>query len=196
VSTTVEQDVQLALELLSAKRKQSIPELLRQAIDDFVIDAQEQSAVTPSNDKVVLDNPADIIVFSRLLVDAAREAIEYTDGAAYGRNAPPPPFLPKDYTPEYVQELRRLVEELERLNKNLEVAMSAPTASRRKRSTTRAAKDSAVDVKRHINTFLETYSKSLGKGAAALTIGTCSALLIRFGVAPEVLTALINGLKR
>src|SRR4051794_39929762 len=104
------------------------------------MEAQEQSAVTPTNDNVVLDHPAEIIVFSRLLVEAAKDAIEYAQGAVPGRNAPPPPLLPRDYTPEYVQELWRLVEELERLNKNLEAAASAPTPSKRKRSTTPAAK--------------------------------------------------------
>jgi hypothetical protein len=84
--------------------------------------------------------------------------------------------------------------ELKRLNENLEFVATAPTP-KRKRTTTPAAKKSAVDVKQHLNTFLERYAKTMATGAAALTVGTVSALLIRFGVPPEAFSAIIRNLK-
>jgi hypothetical protein len=196
LTARINPDLHLPVERYSEADRMSVSEFVNKAVEEYLIGRQEKSAVTPDNDKVVLDSPQEIITFSSLIIAAAKEAIEYAETDRPGRNSQPPPLLPREYTPEYLQELRRLVVELERLNKTLEAAAAAPTPQKRKRAATPAAKKSAVDVKRHLNTFLDKYAQSLGKGAAALTVGTVSALLVHFGVPADTFVSLIKSLKQ
>jgi hypothetical protein len=198
VSAVLQPGLKLAVEQLSALDKRSIPEIVEDAVEKHVIALQERRTVTATNDKVILENPQEILLLSNLIITAIDDALEYTELSVDRRNRPAPPLLIPDVSEDYLRQLRRLVEELRRLNDNLEYAATAPKQAP-KRKTERTpkadAKNTAVHLKRHINTFLNQYATSMGKGAAALTVGTLSALLIRFGVPVETFAALIKNLK-
>jgi hypothetical protein len=189
VTTNLDPGVKDALDRIAIGQRRTKSELVREAIEKLVIEAQERP-VTPTNDRVVIQSPQEVIFYSTMMISALEEALEYS--AERHHNHPPPALLIENE--DYLHEIRHLVTELKRLNDNLELAAAEPKTAKPKRPS-KAAQKSAVDVKKHLNTFLDKYAQSLGKGAAALTIGTASALLIRFGVPPEAFTAILKNLK-
>jgi len=189
VTTNLDPEIKEALDRIAIVQRRTKSEVVRDAIEKLVVEAQEKP-VTPTNDRVVIQSPQEIIIYSTLIISALEEALEYK--VQRHHNHPPPALLIDDQ--DYLDDIRRLVAELKRLNENLELAAKEPKATKPKRPP-RAVQKSAVDVKKHLNTFLDKYAQSLGKGAAALTIGTASALLIRFGVPPETFSAIVKNLK-
>jgi len=112
----------------------------------------------PINRAVALD-------YSRILIAAFQEAIDY--GAVQGRNERHPPLWIND--PAYIAEIKSLVAELQRLNDLLE-AKKKPV------------KKQASIFARHVDKFLQSYTKHLGIGAAYLTIGCLATYLKSMGI--------------
>lgn len=187
VTTNLDPSVKDALDRIALGQGRTKSEVVREAIEKLVIDAQEKP-VTLTNDRVVIQSPQEIILYSTMMISALEEALDYS--VERHHNHPPPPLLIE--SKEYLDEIRILVAELKRLNDNLERAAKEPKKPKR---TPKEVQKSAVDVKKHLNSFLDKYAQSLGKGAAALTIGTASALLVRFGIPPEAFSAILKNLK-
>ncbi|MEY9706454.1 CopG family ribbon-helix-helix protein [Bradyrhizobium diazoefficiens] len=187
VTTNLDPEMKDALDRIALDQRRTKSDIVREAIEKIVVEAQEKP-VTPTNDRVVIQSPQEVILYSTMMIAALEETLEYS--AERHHNHPPPALLIEDK--DYLDEIRRLVAELKRLNENLEMATKEPKKPKR---TPKEVQKSAVDVKKHLNTFLDKYAQSLGRGAAALTIGTASALLIRFGVPPETFSAILKNLK-
>ncbi|WFU80751.1 hypothetical protein QA645_41120 [Bradyrhizobium sp. CIAT3101] len=137
-------------------------------------------------------------VYSREIVRAIEKFLEYK--AAHNDNFSRPALQLTDGDhEEYLRELRRLVAELRRLNENLEYAAAAAApkkSSKRGRAPNKQTEDSAIQVKKHLNTFLHSYASLSGKGAAALTTAAGTALLGQLGVPLPELVALVTQLHR
>jgi hypothetical protein len=180
VTTNLNPSTMKSLEEISLHSGLSKAELLRGLITDVV----GPNGLNPVKRDLVA-RKSEVIFFSRLFISALEDALEYDPKRHH--NQPPPPLRLEDEN--YLDEIRLLVSELKRLNTNLEAAATltvspagskaAPTRTPAKR---KAVEKSAIDVSKHINTFLNKYSSALGTGAAALTIGTAGALLYQLGV--------------
>jgi predicted HicB family RNase H-like nuclease len=193
LTARVDPKLHLAVERYSEADRVSVPELVNKAIEEYLIAKEEKSGVPRTNHRVVLENPAEIIHFSRIIIAAIEETLGYS--VERHHNRPPPALLINDPNEDYFRELRQLVAELKRLNENLELMAVAPAPKSKRPVTSPAAQKSALDVKTHLNTFLDRYAKALAPGAAVLTIGTVTALLIRLGVPLEAFTAILKSIK-
>jgi hypothetical protein len=145
--------------------------------NSVVLAALEQSlgqAVANAGAGVVIQNRAELITYSRILIDALQEAIDYD--ALRQHNHPPPDLRLDDR--EYLEELRRLVAELKKLNALLEA--TKPTA----------AKTAATKVGKHFDKFFDSYASALGKGVAGLTVAAVAVLLAKAGVGQPLIDAI------
>jgi hypothetical protein len=135
-----------------------------------------EDAVDPD----VVKRKTEVYFFSTLLITAFQEALDYDPRRHH--NEPPPALRLEDE--DYLKEIRTLIGELRRLNENLENAANAETKPKPKRTIAprKAAEKSAIQVTKHVNTFLSKYASALGTGAAVLTFGTAGALLHQLGV--------------
>ena len=138
-------------------------------------DIPDPANVRPGQ-RPLLINRHEIIRYSTALIAALQEAADYDPLRHH--NEPPPSLRIDD--PDYLAEVRSLVAELKRLNSILE----AKTVSE-----SHLAEDSVSHLAKHFDTFFGAYAKSLGHGAAALTIATVLALLTRAGVGAELVDA-------
>jgi predicted DNA-binding protein len=173
VTTNVDASLMKELEALAERSGQTKADLLRSFIQKGV------DPLLPRDRRDVVSRKTQVIFFSNLLITALEEAIVFDPKRHH--NAPPPPLRLEDE--DYLREIRALIDELKRLNSNLEDAAKATKKPNAKRlpGPRKAAEKSAVQVKQHINTFLNKYASVLGTGAAALTIGTAGALLHQLG---------------
>jgi hypothetical protein len=152
---------------LSAARGISKNSLVQSALEDsFVYRLTRARAI-------FIENRDDILRYSRVLIDALHEAVDYD--AARQHNQPPPSLRLDDSA--YRQELRNLIAELKRLNELLEKAN--PPAKKTSKAVETLSK--------HFGEFLESYAQTLGKGAAGLTIAAMAALLVKAGAANEII---------
>jgi hypothetical protein len=100
-----------------------------------------QSFVDGSSSPSVIRNRKHVVQYSRILISALEEVLEY-DGIRQ-HNQPPPALRVED--PEYLDEIRQLVAELKRLNDILE---------KRKIDTARAKKQ-GFRVSKYLDKFFE-----------------------------------------
>lgn len=138
--------------------------------------ALEQSlgrAASARTNPIIIQNRDEIIGYSRILIDALQEALDYD---AFRQHNRVPPALRLDES-EYLSELRALVAELQKLNSLLEEAKVV------------SATTTATKLGKHFDKFFESYAGALGKGAAGLTIGVVAMLLAKAGVAQPLIDA-------
>lgn len=175
LTTNLDPGTHEAFGALAEQSGQTKAELLRGLVQNVV----EPDGPEPVR-KDVVTRKSQVIFFSKLFISALEEAVDYDPKRHH--NAPPPALRLEDEG--YLDEIRSLIAELKRLNENLEKAAKAEEKTKPKRTPAprRAAEKSAIDVSKHVNTFLNKYSSALGTGAAALTIGTAGALLYQLGV--------------
>ena len=128
---------------------------------------------------IVIQNRKELISYTGILIDALQDALDYDSLRQH--NYPPPDLRINDS--QYLDELRKLIAELQRLNTLLEEIK--PTA----------AKTAATKVGKHFDKFFESYASALGKGAAGLTIGVVAILLAKAGVAQPLIDAIWGHLK-
>jgi len=180
VTTNVDAALMKELEALALRSGQTKADLLRSFIEEGV------DPFLPRGRRDVVSRKTQVIFFSNLFITALEEAIDFDPKRHH--NAPPPALRLEDE--DYLKEIRTLIDELKRLNSNLEDAAKAVAKPNAKRLPVprKAAEKSAVQVKQHINTFLNKYASALGTGAAALTIGTAGALLHQLGVPFDAIT--------
>jgi hypothetical protein len=131
-----------------------------------------------SRTRFVIRNRALVIRYSKLVIFALQEALEY-DPARH-HNQPPPDLRIDD--PDYLQEMRILVSELQRLNDLLEATV------RRRQESSRAV----LSFAKHADNFLGKYASALGKGAGYLTIGMIASLLYQAGVGPDLVAKILG----
>jgi hypothetical protein len=131
--------------------------------------------------QIRIKNYSQVIQYSKILIVALEEVLDYDPLRHH--NQPPPELRIED--PEYLGEIRDLVAELRSLNSFLE---SSP---RRPQKASRAV----IDLTKHFNTFLNSYSKSLGKGAGYLTIGVIASLLYQAGIGQDIIASILSHAK-
>jgi metal-responsive CopG/Arc/MetJ family transcriptional regulator len=127
----------------------------------------------PASSPPAIQNREQVLRYSHAIIDALQEALDY-DATRHHNQAPPSLRLDDS---AYLEEIRRLVAELQRLNDLLE----------KSRPNVRETERAVSGLSKHFNTFLESYAKTLGVGAAGLTIAAMAALLYQAGVSQEVI---------
>jgi hypothetical protein len=116
----------------------------------------------------VIRNPTEVIRYSHILISAFEEVLDYDPVRQH--NQRPPALWSGD--PSYQKDVHDLVTELRRLNSLLEARRSRKTEARK----------AAISLARHLDSFWRSYSKTLGKGAAYLTLAVIVGLLSQAGV--------------
>lgn len=119
--------------------------------------------------------------YVRLLIASFQEVLDY-DPVRF-HNQPPPALRIEDQG--YLNEVRNIVAELQKLNKLL--------ASRK--SSGRQIKSKATALGRYFDEFFNSYAKAMGKVMATLTGGAVVALLYHSGVGKELLDSIWGHLK-
>jgi len=129
-------------------------------------------ALLETPQSIVLRSPKQIVQYSKLLIVALQETLDYNPGRHH--NQPPPELRLDD--PEYLGDIRELVTELKRLNTLLESAKPAQAKT----------KQSMINISKHCGKFLEVYAPALGKGSAYLTLGVMATLLHHTGLLSDM----------
>jgi transcriptional regulator with XRE-family HTH domain len=109
-----------------------------------------------------------VVFYSKLIVYALEEALDTTSHERH-HNKPPPDLVVDDE--KYLQELRNLVAELKRLNDLLETHSLKSTP-----------KKPVIELRKHLNTFLNRWAGTVGVGAGVMTLGAIAALLHQLGM--------------
>jgi transcriptional regulator with XRE-family HTH domain len=122
-----------------------------------------------------------VVFYSRLIISTVETALDDHD-TNRKHNQPPSELIIEDK--EYIAELRHLVAELRRLNELLETV----------RSLNGKARKPVIDVKKHVDTFLNKWAGTIGVGTGLLTVGAMVALLNQLGVGDAVLEPIIKKL--
>jgi len=118
--------------------------------------------------RITIRSVKQALFHSELLIRVFEEALDYDPRRQH--NQPPPALRLEDE--DYLAELRRLVDELKKLNSFLE-------GLKQKRSGTTA---SSAMLQKHLNSFLNKYAATLGTGAGVMTLGAIATLLYQLGV--------------
>jgi hypothetical protein len=140
-----------------------------------------QNAAPKSETIIKIRSRSQVIQYSRILIAALEEVVDY--GPARRHNQPPPDLRIDDEG--YLTEIRNLIAELRTLSSLLETTRRQP----------KKASDAVVKLTRHFDTFLNSYAKSLGKGAGWLTIGVIASLLYQAGVGQDVIGNILGHAK-
>jgi hypothetical protein len=167
---------------IAAKLGISKSSLMRQALQQY-LGEKASPTIRSRNGKIIVRNTTQVLFYSRVVLTAVQDALDYDPQ----RDNHPPPTLRIEGV-DYLKELRSLVIELRRLNDNLEEAKSA--SPKRFSKPTKTVEKSAIDLRKHLNTFLNKYASTLGTGAGIVTVGALAALLYQLGI-PETVFAQI-----
>jgi hypothetical protein len=167
---------------IAAKLGISKSSLMRQALQQY-LGEKASPTIRSRNGKIIVRNTTQVLFYSRVVLTAVQDALDYDPQ----RDNHPPPTLRIERV-DYLKELRSLVIELRRLNDNSEEAKSA--SPKRFSKPTKTVEKSAIDLRKHLNTFLNKYASTLGTGAGIVTVGALAALLYQLGI-PETVFAQI-----
>jgi hypothetical protein len=131
---------------------------------------KSRRSTTHTTQRLVIRNRQQVVAYSTLIISALQEAMDY-DPARHD-NRPRPALWIEDA--DYLQDIRDLIAELKRLNTLLE--------TRRPQGEPHRA---AIDLKKHLNKFLDNYIPLMAKGTACLTVAAMAGLLHHIGVGDE-----------
>jgi hypothetical protein len=188
VTTNLSPELMGKLNDLAAAQGTNKSALAREALAAY-IERRDSASVRTKKGRVVVKSVPQAIFYSRLVITAIDEALDY-DPARH-HNQPPPDLWFDDRA--YLDDIRNLVTELRRLNDNLlairsMAALSGPVTAQ---SEIEKSSDAA---KKRLNLFLDKYTESVAKGSGWLTIGTIVALLVQLGVSESVLEKILKSL--
>jgi hypothetical protein len=130
---------------------------------------------------IKIKSRSQVIQYSRILIAALEEVVDYDPTRHHNR--PPPELRINDE--DYLTEIRNLIAELRTLNSLLETTRRQPKKSA----------EAVVKLTRHFDTFLNSYAKSLAKGAGWLTIGVIASLLYQAGIGQAVIANILSHAK-
>jgi hypothetical protein len=130
----------------------------------------------------VIRNKYDILILSGVLITALEDLIN--ERTNRNHNHPPPDAVIE--TSDDIELLRLTVSELQRLNGLLEQKRRVPRTE---------VAPALTGFQKHLDRFLTRFSSTLGAGMAGLLIATAASLLYKAGVAPEVVSDLLNHIK-
>ncbi len=147
------------------------------------------SEIKADDGKIVVRSTRQTIFQIAVVLNALEEALDYDPKRHHNQ---PPPALRID-NPNYLAELQSLVAELRRLNDNLEGSKQSPT--KRTRAPKKEIAKSAIDLRKHLNTFLSKYAATVGTGAGVLTVGALATLLYQLGMPEEVFSQILKKIK-
>jgi len=137
-------------------------------------------AAAPREIKIRIKNRSQVVQYCRILIAALEEVLAYDPRRS---NQPSPELRIEDA--DYLHAIQELIVELRILNSLLE-------SSRRQSKKTA---DTVHRFARHVDTFLNSYAKSLAKGAGYLTIGVIASLLYQAGIGQDVITNILSHAK-
>jgi hypothetical protein len=139
-----------------------------------IMNTRQQRQKSPEDNKLTKTSKrfskAQVLNYSNALIQALSDALEYDHTRHHNE---PPPALRLDGDPEYLKEVKRLIDESYRFNNLLEKSLSSKDS------------DKAVfKLSEHLNVFMKNFVPVMGKGTAGLLLATGAGLLIHAGM-PE-----------
>ncbi|SEN89946.1 hypothetical protein SAMN05443254_11388 [Bradyrhizobium sp. OK095] len=176
-----------ALDKHAQRKDQTRAQAALEALQLYLKNGGNRSSIATEQGTVVIRSVRQALFHSRLVIAAFDEALEYD---VLRQHNEPPPLLLLD-SPDYLDEIRKLVVELRHLNSYLETVRRFP---KRRAEDTTVLRGPVASTKRHINTFLGRYASTLGHGAGILTVGALVTLLYQLGLPETVFEQLIRKL--
>ncbi len=167
-----------ALEKLAASTNTNKAKIVRDAITAMLQSSDRPTPIKTRKGKIVVRSVPQAIFLSKLVIATIDEALEYDPTRHH--NQPPPALWIEE--PDYLSGIKQLVGELRRLNLNLEAIKTLKSLN--PALPENEVEKSAIDVKKHVNKFLDKYASALGTGTGVLTVGLLATLLYQLGV-PE-----------
>jgi hypothetical protein len=184
VATNLDPELMRELEALAAKTGKTKASIVREAIQELVMGDDQPTAVKNSAGQVVIRSTKQVVFQAQIIIAAVDDALNYDPHRHHNH---PPPAL-RIENPAYLDELRRLVVELRRLNDSIKALKPSPN---RTAVPSSVVEKSAIDVRKHVNTFLDKYASTLATGVGILTVGALGSLLFQLGLPEEILTKVL-----
>jgi hypothetical protein len=140
--------------------------------------SRARRSATNGTQRLVIRNRQQLVGNSTLIISALQEALDYDPGRHH--NQPPPALRIDDAN--YFRDIRALIAELKRLNELLE--KSRPQRGEPKRTI--------INVRKHINVFLENYVPLFARGTACVTVAAMAGLLHYAGVEENIVMGILT----
>jgi hypothetical protein len=151
------------------------------------IETNDKVSKGPRQRTYLIRSKVQLLSYSRALIVALEEVLSYDIRTHH--NQPPPALWMEN--PEYIEEVRRLVSELHRLNNLLETTAKA----RANKQTSRTILDLSKCAQRFAENYSDEFGKAAGKGTWYLLIAGIGALLYQAGVAQGVIDQILEQIK-
>jgi hypothetical protein len=154
-------------------------------VSDAIQAKLKSSALTGGSKKATIRNssPAPVIsdrdqavFYSRMLILAFEEVLQYDPARHHNR---PAPSLYIDDA-DYLRYVRQLLEELKQLNKVLVQKRGQPGPRK------------VSQLSKHLDKFFSNYAAVLGKGAGYLSVGVAAGLLVQLGIGREMVEQILH----
>jgi transcriptional regulator with XRE-family HTH domain len=185
MTLTLSPDFDIALKDVSKEQSVSRVEVVRIALQNYFENIGYESYFAHedvSGQKLIrrirIRSAKQVMFHSNLLIGAFEEALDYDERRHH--NSPSSALRLEDK--EYLDELRRLVIELKQMNSFL----ADLSASKKAKGTP------PIQLRKHLNTFLNKYASTLGHGAGVMTLGAIATLLYQLGAGDAVFDHLIK----
>jgi hypothetical protein len=190
IHSTVSQREMERLRRRAARENSSISRMLQNSVRELLsvrsknvaknIPRAPKAKMRVDDTSIVIRDRSQVILYSRIVISALQEAIDYDPLRQHNQT---PPDLWSENS-QYIEELRKLVAELRRLNSLLETTTKKPRTAR-----------TVVNLGKHFDKFFQSYASALGKGAGWLTIGLVASLLYQAGLGNEAVGRILSHLK-
>jgi hypothetical protein len=140
-----------------------------------------EGLLNSSNRSNAVKAKEDVLRYSRVLIEALQDALDYNPNRHHNR---PPPDLRVSDDENFLEELRSLIAELKRLNDLLEIKKKSVPATRKEVNS----------LGQHFDRFLSNYAaafgKAAGKGTGYLLVAGISSLLYHAGIGKDLIDSI------
>lgn len=196
VTAALSREIKVALDAEVKKTGKTRSRVVRDVLENYFENGAKQGGkpdISTPDGKVVVRNKKQTLLQVTVILDALQQAIDFDPMRHH--NQPPPPLRIEN--PEYLSELRNLVEQLRRLNEILAATgplrSGAPSAS--VKDVTKPAIDTRKAVSKFVNNYAGTLGKTLGYGSGVLVLGGLATLLYQLGLPDDVFTTILRKIR-
>lgn len=196
VTAALSREIKTALDAEVKKTGKTRSRIVRDVLENYFENGAKQGGkpdIITADGKIVVRSKKQTMFQIAVVLDSLQEAIDYDPMRHH--NQPPPALRIED--PAYIDELRRLVEQLRRLNDILEA--TKPSGSKKPRATAKDVEKPAIDTRKALTKVLNSsagaFGKVLGGGTALLVLGGLTTLLYQLGVPDDVFTTILKKIR-
>jgi hypothetical protein len=196
VTAALSREIKTALDAEVRKTGKTRSRIVRDVLENYFENGAKQGDkpdISTADGKVVIRSKKQTMLQVTVILDALQQTIDFDPVRHH--NQPPPPLRIEN--PEYLTELRNLVEQLRRLNETLgatkQTRSGAPAVSAK--DVTKPAIDSRKAISKFVNNYAGTLGKTLGYGSGALVLGGLASLLYQLGLPDDVFATILKKIR-